>query len=251
MNQIILGDCATVLPTLPSRFARLAYVDPPFNTGKVQTRQLSSYTDSFTDFESFLMPRIQAGLRCLTDDGSIMIHLDYREVHYIKVAMDQLLGRDHFINEIVWSYDYGARSKKRYSTKHDTILWYCKDPANYVFHYDQLQRIPYMAPALQTPERQVRGKTVTDVIWQTIVPTMSKENLRYPTQKPLGLINQFIRVHTDPGDTVLDFFAGSGTVGAAAKEQGRNFVMIDQNPDAVALMNRRLQPGDWSDNRVA
>lgn len=240
MNQIILGDNVTILPTLPDKFARLIYVDPPFNTGKQQTRQLSSYQDKFDDFESFLMPRIASALRCLTDDGSIMIHLDYREVHYIKVAMDKLIGRDNFINEICWSYDYGARSKKRYSAKHDTILWYAKDRSNYIFNYDALARVPYLAPSLQTPERQALGKTITDVIWHTIVPTMSKENLKYPTQKPIGLIEQFIKVHTNPNDTVLDFFAGSGTTGAAAARHGRKFVLIDQNPDAVQLISKRL-----------
>ena len=268
MKQIILGDNAEVLDTLPAGFARLLYIDPPFNTGKVQKRDRvrvaeddeagsrtgfggrryaveklasSSYEDSFEDFESFLIPRIEKALRCLTADASVFVHLDSREVHYVKVALDRLLGRDSFKNEIIWAYDYGGRPKNRWPSKHDTILWYARDPENYVFNFDEMDRIPYMAPGLVTKEKAERGKTPTDVWWHTIVPTNSREKTGYPTQKPLGVLNRVIKVHSRPSDIVLDFFAGSGTTGVAAANHGRGFVLVDQNHEAVRIAARRLQ----------
>jgi site-specific DNA-methyltransferase (adenine-specific) len=267
MKTIILGDNARVLPTLPERFARLVYVDPPFNTGKAQKRDRiratatdgpgtrggfggrrydvervasGSYDDAFDDFESFLMPRIEASLRCLTPDGSLFVHLDCREVHYTKVALDRLLGRGSFKNEIIWAYDYGGRPKNRWPAKHDTILWYALRPDDYVFDYDAMDRIPYMAPGLVSPEKAERGKTPTDVWWHTIVPTSGREKTGYPTQKPLGLLNRIVKVHSRPGDVVLDFFAGSGTAGEAAARHGRGFVLVDDNPDAVRIAAARL-----------
>jgi len=267
MKRIVLGDNAAVLPTLPEKFARLVYIDPPFNTGKVQKRdriratatdgpgerggfagrrysvekvQSGSYLDAFDDFESFLMPRVQAALRCMTSDASLFVHLDYREVHYIKVALDRLLGRERFINEIIWSYDYGGRPKDRWPAKHDTILWYALDPDNYVFNFDEIDRIPYMAPNLVGAEKAERGKTPTDVWWHTIVPTSGREKTGYPTQKPLGVLNRLVKVHSCPGDVVLDFFAGSGTTGEAAALNDRGFVLIDDNPEAIRIAASRL-----------
>jgi site-specific DNA-methyltransferase (adenine-specific) len=269
MKQIILGDNAAVLPTLPDRFARLVYVDPPFNTGRAQKRDRmrvkavddgeaggrvgfggrryrvermgsGSYSDAFGDFEGFLLPRIEAALRCLLPDGSLFVHLDYREVHYVKVALDRLLGRARFKNEIIWAYDYGGRPKNRWPAKHDTILWYALDPEDYVFNYDEIDRIPYMAPTLVSPEKAERGKTPTDVWWHTIVPTSGREKTGYPTQKPLGVLSRIVRVHSRPGDVLLDFFAGSGTAGEAAARHGRGFVLVDDNPEAVEIAAARL-----------
>jgi site-specific DNA-methyltransferase (adenine-specific) len=267
VRRIILGDNAVVLPTLPAGFARLVYVDPPFNTGRSQKRDRmkvraadgegtrggfggrrydvervasGSYVDDFDDFEAFLLPRIEAALRCMTPDASLFVHLDAREVHYVKVALDRLLGRASFKNEIIWAYDYGARSKTRWPAKHDTLLWYALDPDRYVFHFDEMDRIPYMAPGLVTKEKAERGKTPTDVWWHTIVPTNGREKTGYPTQKPLGILNRIIKVHTDPGDVVLDFFAGSGTTGEAAARHGRGFVLVDDNVDAVRIAGERL-----------
>jgi site-specific DNA-methyltransferase (adenine-specific) len=246
----------------------MIYIDPPFNTGKTQKRDriktiasedgdrvgfggktyeteklddAPTYQDTFDNFEEFLMPRIKESLRCLTANGSLFVHLDYREVHYIKVALDKLIGRDHFMNEIIWSYDYGARSKKKWSCKHDTILWYVMNPNDYIFNFDAMERIPYMAPGLVGEEKAARGKTPTDVFWHTIVPTNGKEKTGYPTQKPLGVLNRLIKVHTNVGDTVLDFFCGSGTTGEAAAKNERDFVLIDANPEAVEIVNKRLE----------
>jgi site-specific DNA-methyltransferase (adenine-specific) len=271
VKKLILGDNAEVLPRLPDAFARLVYIDPPFNTGQVQKRdrikvraaasvegaagarggfggkrydvervESPAYDDAFDDFEAFLMPRIRLALRCLTPDGSLFVHLDAREVHYVKVALDRLLGRASFMNEIVWAYDYGGRPKTRWPAKHDTILWYALDPGNYVFDYDAMDRIPYMAPGLVTPEKAARGKTPTDVWWHTIVPTGGREKTGYPTQKPLGIVSRIVRVHSRPGDVVLDFFAGSGTTGEAAAKCGRGFVLVDSSAEAMRVAARRL-----------
>ena len=278
MRRILQGDNLELLATLPRHFARLIYIDPPFNTGRKQSRdrmrvrassegervgfagrryeakrlQSPSYEDAFDEYEPFLLKRIEAALPCLTADGSLFIHLDYREVHYVKVALDQMLGRDCFRNEIIWAYDFGGRPKRWWPAKHDTLLWYVLDPERYVFLFDEMDRIPYMAPGLVGKEKAARGKTPTDVWWHTIVPTNSKEKTGYPTQKPLGLLERIIKVHTEPGDTVLDFFAGSGTAGEAAARLGRDFVMIDEHPEAVEIMRKRLsqwepevmKPGD-------
>jgi site-specific DNA-methyltransferase (adenine-specific) len=268
VKQIILGENLTALRALPAAFAELAYVDPPFNTGRAQVRERlrvtadetatrrgfgdktyrvervgeSRYEDSFDEYLEFLMPRIEASLRCLTPRGSLFVHLDAREVHYVKVALDRLLGRESFMNEIIWAYDYGGRSKRRWPEKHDTILWYALDPNDYVFDYDAIDRIPYLAPGLVGAEKAARGKTPTDVWWQTIVPTAGQERTGYATQKPLAILERIVRVHSTQGSVVLDFFAGSGTTGDAAARHGRGFVLIDESPEAAQVMASRLAP---------
>ena len=267
-GRILHGDCLQLLPTLPAASVRLIYIDPPFNTGKRQKRARvkvsvdpdgarggfggkryrteaipsASYQDTFEDYIPWLMARIEAALPALADDGSLFVHVDPKESHYVKVALDTVLGRGSFLNEIIWAYDFGGRSKKRWSSKHDTIFWYAKDPKNYVFDFEAMDRIPYMAPGLVGPEKAARGKTPTDVWWHTIVPTNGKEKTGYPTQKPLGVLGRVIRVHSEPGDTVLDFFAGSGTTGEAAAIENRNFVVMDQSQDAIEVMQERLKP---------
>lgn len=270
MKKILEGDNLRVLRTLPRAFARLVYIDPPFNTGRRQARERMhvkatadgermgfggrryevehlespTYEDDFDDYIAFLMARIEAALPCLTPDGSFFVHLDYREVHYAKVALDRLLGRDRFRNEIIWAYDFGGRPKRWWPAKHDSILWYTLDPKRYVFQFEEMDRIPYMAPGLVGKEKAARGKTPTDVWWHTIVPTAGKEKTGYPTQKPLGVLERIIKVHTEPGDIVLDFFAGSGTTGEAAARHDRGFVLIDENPEAIAVMSKRLAAWD-------
>jgi len=265
-NQIVYAENLSYMRTLPDGAFRLIYIDPPFNTGKVQQRarmrvvaskqgerigfgdrryhvQLydsPAYQDAYEDYLGFLEPRLREAHRLLTPDGSLFVHLDYREAHYVKVLLDTIFGRACFMNEIIWAYDYGGRSKRRWPAKHDTIFWYAKDPENYVFHYEAIDRIPYMAPSLVGAEKAQRGKTPTDVWWLTIVPTNSKEKTGYPTQKPLKLLERIVRVHSDVGDWVLDFFAGSGTTGEAAARLGRRFVLIDNHPDAIRIMAQRL-----------
>jgi site-specific DNA-methyltransferase (adenine-specific) len=244
----------------------LIYVDPPFNTGRTQartrvrtvrdaggdrtgfsglryrTRELGTqrFADTFDDYLAFLAPRLVEAHRVLGPRGSLFLHLDYREVHYAKVLLDQIFGRASFVNEIIWSYDYGARATKRWSPKHDNILFYAKDPKHYVFHHDAIDRIPYMAPKLVGPVKAARGKTPTDTWWHTIVSPTGKEKTGYPTQKPLGILERIVKVHSNPGDTLLDFFAGSGSFGEAAMKHGRNAILVDESAQALAVMKKRL-----------
>lgn len=237
---IHFGDNLPILKGFSSESFDLIYIDPPFNTGKVRRLRLSSFADRFDDFMAFIEPRLKEAKRLLKPDGSLFFHIDYREVHYCKVLLDYVFGRESFINEIIWAYDYGGRSKKKWSSKHDNILWYAKDPTNYVFNFDEMDRIPYMAPGLVGPEKAARGKTPTDVWWHTIVPTNGKERCGYPTQKPLGVLNRIMKVHTRAGDRVLDFFAGSGTTGESAVRLGRACTLIDDNDEAIKVMTKRL-----------
>ncbi len=266
--EIIHEDNEAALPALPDASFDLIYIDPPFNTGRVQARtQLStvrdgqgdrtgfhgnryatvklgtkSFQDSFDDYLHFLEPRLVAAHRLLRPTGSFFLHLDAHEVHYAKVLLDQIFGRSSFINEIIWAYDYGARSTRRWSPKHDNLLWYAKDPKQYTFRYDDIDRIPYLAPGLVGPEKAARGKTPTDCWWNTIVSPTGKEKTGYPTQKPRAILDRIVRVHSNPGDNLLDFFAGSGSFGEAAAKLGRNVTLIDKSAEAVAVMRRRLAP---------
>jgi len=203
---------------------------------------LRTYDDRFDDYWGFLEPRLIEAWRLLADDGTLYLHLDYREVHYAKVMCDALFGRDKFLNELIWAYDYGAKTKRRWPTKHETILMYVKNPATYFFDSDAVDREPYMAPGLVTAEKAARGKMPTDVWWHTIVPTTGREKTGYPTQKPEGVLRRMVQASSRPGDRVLDMFAGSGTLGAVAAPLGRDSVLIDDNADAVAVMHKRLEP---------
>ena len=251
--KVILSDNLTYLKSVPSETVDLIYVDPPFNTGRKQIRKRFhtennvkvdedsyGYEDSFDDLVSFLEPRIREAYRILKESGALFFHLDYREVHYCKVMIDKVFGRSSFINEIIWAYDYGARSKNRWSAKHDNILWYVKNPSCYTFNFADMDRIPYMAPELVGPEKAARGKTPTDVWWHTIVSPNSKEKTGYATQKPRGVIDRIVKIHSNKGDLLMDFFAGSGTFGESAYELGRNCILVDNNPAAISVMKRRF-----------
>ncbi|WP_344073524.1 site-specific DNA-methyltransferase [Microbacterium sediminicola] len=258
----------------------LVYLDPPFNTGRVQGRAIESatapgevrrpgaytrrgfhgrdyerlrgdlrtYDDRFDDYWGFLEPRLAEAWRVLRPEGTLYLHLDYREAHYAKVMLDALFGRECFLNEIIWAYDYGAKSKRRWPTKHDTILVYVKDPARYWFDSAEVDREPYMAPGLVTPEKAERGKLPTDVWWHTIVPTAGREKTGYPTQKPEGILRRIVQASTRVGDLVVDPFAGSGTTGAVAAALGRDAILIDASAEAVAVMRARLPEADVVDS---
>ena len=269
MNRILRSENLAALRKIPDASIELIYIDPPFNTGTTQKRDriktirdeagdrtgfggkryrtvktaaAASYIDAFDDYVGFLRPRMEEARRVLTPTGSLFVHIDPREVHYVKVMLDGIFGRASFQNEIIWAYDYGARSKKRWPSKHDNILWYTKDPERFTFNLEASDRIPYMAPGLVGAKKAARGKTPTDVWWHTIVSPTGKEKTGYPTQKPLGILERIIRVHSNKGDTVLDFFAGSGTTGEAAARNQRQFLLIDQNNEALATMRSRLKP---------
>ena len=303
-NLVFQGDNLEILPHFPEGSVDLIYIDPPYNTGKVQTRRTlkttqtkptspvelggdaesgdsrlggdaelgggrldgdaeqgtsagsrkgfggrayysqeigkTSYDDKFEDYPAFIQPRLAEAHRLLADSGTLYLHLDYREAHYCKILLDQLFGRANFINEIIWAYDFGARQSRKWATKHDTILMYVKNPQAYYFDQEAVERIPYMAPGLVTPEKAKRGKLPTDVWWHTIVPTVGKEKTGYATQKPEGIIKRIVKASSKPGDLVLDFFAGSGTVGSVCQQLDRQFVLIDNNPEALSVMATRL-----------
>ncbi len=269
-SRVVHADNLDYLPRVPSESIDLVYIDPPFNTGRTQRRaQLAttrsdegdrvgfggrryatvkigsrSFEDSFDDYLAFLEPRLVHARRVLKDTGSLYFHIDYRESHYCKVLLDSIFGRDAFLNEIVWAYDYGARTTKKWPAKHDTIFFYAKDPARYFFDAEAIERIPYMAPDLVGPEKAARGKLPTDTWWHTIVSPTGKEKLGYPTQKPLGVIRRIVQASAPKGGVVLDFFAGSGTAGAAALEQGCAFVLVDSSEEAIAVMRRRFEGQD-------
>ena len=274
--EIHHGDNLRIARTLPDATFTLIYLDPPFNTGRLQGKAIESadragagagagggargevkagfrgtsyarlrgdlrrYDDRFDDYWDFLEPRLREAWRLLADDGTLYLHLDYREAHYAKVLLDALFGRECFLNELIWAYDYGAKSRRRWPTKHDTILVYVKDPTAYWFDSDAVDREPYMAPGLVTPEKAARGKLPTDVWWHTIVPTSGREKTGYPTQKPEGILRRIVQASSRPGDRVLDLFAGSGTTGAVCAGLGRCAVLVDDNPEAIAVMRRRL-----------
>ena len=267
VHTIYLGDNLEVLRRhVPDGAAALIYIDPPFNTGRAQARTRiktvrsvsgdrvgfkgqrydtvkmgsRAYPDRFDNYLEFLEPRLREAYRALAPDGTLYFHIDYREVHYCKVLLDGIFGRDNFLNEVIWAYDYGGRSKRRWPAKHDNILVYARDHRRYVFNYDDLDRIPYMAPGLVTPAKAARGKTPTDTWWQTIVPTNSAERTGYPTQKPLAILSRIVRASSRRDDAVLDFFAGSGTTGVAAAQAGRAFTMVDSSAEAIVVMRARL-----------
>ncbi len=243
-DQIIEGENLAVLPSLPDGVFDLVYIDPPFNTGRVQALQAGSYADAYDDYVGFLMPRLEHARRLLADHGTLYEHLDPRESHYVKVALDGLFGRECFLNELIWAYDYGGRSKRRWPAKHDVILVYVKDPDRYYFDSEAVDREPYMAPGLQTPERLARGKGPTSVWWHTIVHTTGRERTGYPTQKPEGVVRRMVQASSRPGGWCLDFFAGSGTLGAVCQDLGRRYVLVDENPEAVRVMRERLAVPD-------
>jgi site-specific DNA-methyltransferase (adenine-specific) len=266
MIDVIHGDNLAALRGMPDRSFDLVYIDPPFNTGREQKRTelrtersdhgdrvgfkgqryssvklgTKSYADVYDDYLSFLEPRLREAHRLLTPTGSFFLHLDYREVHYAKVLCDLIFGRECFMNEIIWAYDYGARSRTRWPAKHDNILWYVREPEAFTFRLDEADRIPYMAPALVGAGKAAQGKTPTDTWWHTIVSPTGKEKTGYPTQKPLGILERIVRVHSKPGDRLLDFFAGSGSFGDAADRHGREVVLVDDNPVAIDVMRRRF-----------
>jgi site-specific DNA-methyltransferase (adenine-specific) len=266
LGRVVHADNMAVLAGIQDSSVNLIYIDPPFNTGRQQSRTqikversqqgdrvgfkglryesevvgTKAFADNFDDFLLFIEPRLVEAHRILAGNGTLYFHIDYREVHYCKILLDQIFGRDNFINEIIWAYDYGGRPKNRWPAKHDNILMYVKNSDDYVFNLNDIDRIPYMAPGLVGKEKAEKGKLPTDTWWHTIVSPTGKEKTGYPTQKPLGILKRIIQASSNPGDLVVDFFAGSGTTGAAAVELGRKFLLVDTNPEAIEVMRERF-----------
>jgi site-specific DNA-methyltransferase (adenine-specific) len=276
-DLLIVGDNASILSRLPVGAFDLVYMDPPFNTGRTQARrtlevvpdahgdrtgfggkryssrllQTLSYDDTFADYLGFLEPRVRSARALLAPHGTLYFHIDYREAHYCKLLLDEVFGRDAFLNELIWTYDYGAKPRRRWPAKHDTILVYVRTPGAHHFDADAVEREPYMAPGLVSAEKAARGKRPTDVWFHTIVPTNSREKTGYPTQKPEGVLRRIVAASSRPGGWCLDPFAGSGTLGAVCRELGRRYVLIDSNPVAVEVMRERLAPVTPSQARAA
>jgi len=255
-----------VLAELPDGSVGLVYADPPFATGRQrrlesirlgagkQTRPGFSGEDTpyevVSDFSyedavpldehlAALEVRLREIRRALAPDGSVYIHVDWRTVHHVRLLLDRVFGPERFLNEIVWAYDFGGRARDRWPRKHDSILWYAKGDT-WVFNRDEIDRLPYLSPWLAGPEKAARGKLPTDVWWMTIISPASRERTGYPTQKPVRLLTRIIAASSRPGDLVLDPYAGSGTTGVAAERLGRRWLLVDQNPDAVAIARRRM-----------
>ncbi|MBV9194785.1 MAG: site-specific DNA-methyltransferase [Solirubrobacterales bacterium] len=265
-DLVLLGDNALALSALPAGAFDLIYMDPPFNTGRVQARhtltvaaddrggrvgfagrryrsrllQSLSYDDAFADYLEFLEPRLVQARSLLAEHGTLYFHIDYREAHYCKLLLDEVFGRDAFLNELIWTYDYGAKPRRRWPAKHDTILVYVRRPGAHHFDADAVEREPYMAPTLVTAAKAARGKRPTDVWFHTIVPTSGREKTGYPTQKPEGVLRRMVAASSRPGGWCLDPFAGSGTLGAVCGRLGRRYVLVDVNPVAVEVMRERL-----------
>jgi site-specific DNA-methyltransferase (adenine-specific) len=269
-DLVVHGDNLQALRALPAGGFDLVYLDPPFNTGRVQKRdsmevtrvldgtgagdrngfggqryesrllQSLSYEDAFSDYLSFLEPRLRACRELLAAHGTLYFHIDYREAHYCKLLLDEIFGRDAFLNELIWAYDYGAKPRRRWPAKHDTIFVYVRTPGAHHYDVEAVDREPYMAPGLVTPEKAARGKRPTDVWFHTIVPTIGREKTGYPTQKPEGVLRRIVQASSSPGGWCLDPFAGSGTLGAVCQKLGRHFVLIDSSPTAIDVMQRRL-----------
>jgi site-specific DNA-methyltransferase (adenine-specific) len=266
-DAVLEGDNLPLMRALPDGIATLVYADPPFNTGARQARRslrtvadtegdrtgfggrryrsehvaTTAYDDAFDDYLGFLEPRLVEMRRLLAPEGTLYLHLDYREAHYVKVALDRIFGRESFLNELIWAYDYGAKPRRRWPAKHDTILVYVRDPARYLFDCEAVDREPYMAPGLVTPEKAARGKRPTSVWWHTIVSPTGREKTGYPTQKPEGVVRRMVQASTRPGNLCLDPFAGSGTLGAVAAQLRRRYLLMDSSPEAVRVMRERLR----------
>lgn len=265
-DLIVAGDNAPALAGLPAAAFDVIYLDPPFNTGRPRERrtlQVCSdqhgprvgfggrrytarlletlrYEDGFADYLGFLEPRLVRARELLAPHGTLYFHIDYREAHYCKLLLDQIFGRKAFLNEIIWSYDYGAKPRRRWPAKHDTILVYVRTPGGHHFDAEAVEREPYMAPGLVGPTKAGRGKRPTDVWFHTIVTTNGREKTGYPTQKPEGVLRRLVAASARPGGWCLDPFAGSGTLGAVCLALGRRFVLIDSSPVALRVMRERL-----------
>ncbi len=254
-NRLFLGDCLRVVDRLQKENYRLVYLDPPFLTGRVRvgSKNEMAYDDRWPDhlrgYLPWLRERIAAMKALLCENGSLVIHLDYRAVHYAKVLLDEIFGYGFFVNEIIWHYTGGGRSKNRFSCKHDTLLWYSRGEKPY-FDRDAV-RVPYKATSgfarggivsamgkkyLPHP----RGTPVDDVWDIPIINPLAHERVGYPTQKPVVLMERLISALSAKGEDVADLFCGSGSTLVAAQRLGRKWTGGDVSPEAVNCCRERL-----------
>jgi site-specific DNA-methyltransferase (adenine-specific) len=261
LNSVHHASACDLLDSLENESIDMIYTDPPFGTGDVQVMSRKKagavvskieYSDKFSNYMEFLEPHLWAMHRVLKESGTMYLHMDWRWVHYAKVKCDEIFGYNNFLNEVIWSYNFGGRAKNRWPQKHDTILVYAKAVGKHTFNWNDIDRIPYTAPALQyvgrTKEeaeaRIAEGQVPTDVWNMSIVGTASKERLGYPNQKPLKLIKRAIMASSRSGDVILDPFAGSGSTAFAALETNRKFITSDVNDESIAVMKKRFSEKD-------
>lgn len=235
VNQIVLGDCLTALAAMPGESIDLAYLDPPFNTGKTQAGvngQFGDDWDGMGAYLSFIRPRLEMVCLVLKRQGSLLLHCDWRTCHHFRMMLDELLGAERFVNHLIWSYGLGGSSPRRFARKHDDILFYAKGP-DYFF----------LPPRVPATSNRMKGqmKKASDVIHIPTINNMAQERVGYPTQKPLALLTLLVEACCAPGGVVLDCFCGSGTALVAALRTGRLFVGVDSSAEAVAIARRRCQ----------
>lgn len=272
-NQLLLGDNLEIMREMESESVDLIATDPPFNSGidygeftdKWEWNRESdlAYYHAWINSDSVQVTKTMQGLfgflgessrmaylifmclrlsemhRLLKSTGSLYLHCDQSASHHLKIILDAIFGTDQFRNEIIWAYDYGGRSKKMWPRKNDRILFYTKSDT-YVFNYDDIDRIPYTSYMCKSLDKLKKGKVPTDVWWNTIVPTNSKERTGYPTQKPTKLYDRVITASSNVSDIILDPFCGSGTTLVSAHNLGRYYIGIDQNATAIQETTDRL-----------
>lgn len=240
INQIVHGDCLDVLAALPSETVDLAYLDPPFNTGKAQIASGGEYNDLWPDmpaYLAFMRQRVKAIHRVLKPNGSILLHCDWRTCHHFRLMLDDMFGVEGFVNHLIWRYGLGGSSPRRFARKHDDILFYAMGEEYF-----------FAPPRVPATSQRMRGqmKKASDVIDVPTLNNMALERVGYPTQKPLALLEMLINACCPAGGVVLDPFCGSGTTLVAAKLTGRRYIGVDRNPDAVRIAadrcNRAVNP---------
>lgn len=274
-NKLIWGDNKLILSSLANGPLRqeidnagglkLIYIDPPFDVGsdfsvdvEIGQGEVSkqpsvveevAYRDTWgrgrDSFLAMISDRLRLMIELLSPDGIIAVHSDWRLSHHIRCLLDEMLGPDHFVNEVIWHYDYGARSRDRFGKKHDTIAVYSKSD-QWTFHAEDVL-VPYESGMTewrytrggQAGKEMPKGKIPSDV-WDIKLNAMSKEHLAYPTQKPEALIERFVLAFSSPGDLVADFFVGSGTTAAVAERLGRKWLAADLGRFAIHTTRKRL-----------
>jgi len=263
-DRIVCGDAFAEASRIADGALDAIYIDPPFGTGIVRTGRGHRYADRADDpdaFVAWLSPLLVESRRVLAAHGSMFVHLDYRAVHYVKVALDRLFGRERFVNEIVWCYAVGGKGRRGFGRKHDTILWYARG-ADWAFFPDAV-RVPRRggshmrvvldgdAPIQEKTDRKTgrvyrypvaAGKVPED--WWADVETLNhsdRERTGWPSQKPERLVERIIRAVTEPDDRVADWFAGSGTTAAVAQRLARRFITVDREAAAIDVCVARLR----------
>ena len=264
-DRLLLADCMQAQDHLADQSLDLIYMDPPFGTGLVRKNNDRTYRDLLDDpvaFVEWIRPCLEHSHRLLRPTASLFVHLDYRTVHYVKVLLDQIFGRQHFVNEIVWCYSVGGKGRRSFGKKHDTILWYGKS-SEYLF-FPKAIAVPRKGsshmrvvmdesgqPVQEKTDRKTgkvyrypvsEGKVPED--WWTDIETLNRsdrERVGWPTQKPTRLLERILKATTEPGQRVADWFSGSGTTAVVAQRLGRSFTVTDREPGAVQCALDRLQ----------